>query len=416
VDAWEIKTGGQIPVSEIFAENNQITPGVSAAISNDSLWLAAGLMDRLVLWQPDTGLPVLSMPIYEPPEKILFTPGDQNLLTLGRGALRLWRQSDLNLVSTLSGYENYAGAVVSPDRRMLAVELPEGGVRILQIQNGLPLATLGRGHAVRPLGFSPDNQHLAILSNQLQIWWVSGELDYSLEIPGVQAISPGWDTLLAFEGKTVKMHSLPDGKEVWSREFSRDVQGVAFLPGGVVMIDTAEDYIFVNTAERRELYSFPAGSSLDRMVYSPDRRYLVYTWDLDAEVRRVFDGAQIASFPLDDTDSRFDFTDDSRYLAASTRFGLHLINPANGQEFLFQKDCSAARFSPDDSRLLCYNSSSDRLLFLPVARLSESTELQPELSDPAGINDGIVNFWFLPDENQVLVLSQDGTARLWEFP
>lgn len=417
VDLWDPQSGGRLDLPGSIPEGEETPPGLSAAFSPGGDILAAGFEDRILLWQPAAPAAPRTIPTLEPPEVLLFTPDGGHLLTLGRGVLRLWRLSDLSLIATLPGYENYAGAAVSPDRQMIAVALPEGGVRLRRVQDGADLALLGNGQGLAVLGFSPDSRRLAVLSERLEIWLTGGGMESALEVQGdFQAISPDWKSYLALEGKTIRQFTLPEGGESWSRSFAEDVQQAVYAYSDVVIVAAGQNFHFLQAGDGRELYALPAGDATAQVVYSPDRRYLAYARDLDATVWQAADGAQLASFPLDDREASFDFTNNSRFLAASNRTGLHLANPSGGSEILFLERCSGAVFSADSTSLVCYDPAGDRIRLLPVYQLAGRIELGSEASSPAGLNNGVAKWVFLPEKQQLLIFSYDGAARLWQTP
>ena len=417
VDLWDFQSGKRMDLPGSILEGEEAAPGFSAAFSSDSASLAAGFEDRILLWRPDALGTPRAITVLEPPEKMLFTPGGTHLLTLGRGVLRLWRLDDLSLAGTLPGYENYASAAVSPDRQMIAAALPEGGVRLRRVQDGADLALLGNAQDLGVLGFSPDSTRLAVLSDRLEIWQTSGGLDYTLEIQGdFQAISPDWKSCLVLEGKTLRQLTLPEGKENWSRSYAEDVQRAVYVPGGGVIVAAGQNFHFLQPADGQQLYALPAGGDIDRVSYSPDGRILAYTRDFDVTLWQAADGAQLASFSLDDLPVSFDFTNNSRFLAISTRSGLHLVNPSDGSETFFLDRCSSAVFTADSGNLVCYDPTGDRIRLLPVYQFSNRIELGSEIFSPAGFNNRVVRFIFLSGKQQLLILLHDGTARLWQIP
>ncbi|NPV74902.1 MAG: hypothetical protein HPY59_00865 [Anaerolineae bacterium] len=417
VDLWNLQSGERLDLPGSILEGEETPPGLSAAFSPGGESLAAGFSDRILLWRPASPGAPRTIPALEPPEKLLFTSDGGHLLTLGQGVLRLWNLNDLNLIATLPGYENYASAAVSPARQMIAVALPEGRVRLRRVQDGADLALLGNAQALTALGFSPDSRRLAVYSDRLEIWQTGGGMEYALEVQGdFQALNPDWKSYLALDGKTIRQFTLPEGAESWSKSFAEDVQHAVYAHSDVVIVAAGQNYHFLQAGDGQELYALPAGNAIDQVAYSPDRRYLAYARDLDATIWQAADGAQLASFPLDDNEASFDFTNDSRFLAVSDRSGLHLVNPSDGSETFFLERCSGAMFSANSSSLVCYDPTGDRIRLLPVYQLSGRIELGSEVSNPAGLGNHVARWIFLPEKGQLLIFSYDGTARLWKIP
>ncbi|MCC6147749.1 MAG: tetratricopeptide repeat protein [Anaerolineaceae bacterium] len=413
VDLWDVASGQRVDLPDDISA----MPGLAAAFSPDGASLVVGRTEYIALWQDNTAPAPLSTPVSEPPEKILFTADGEHMLTLGQGVLRLWKKSDLSLMATLPGHEDYRQAKLSPDGKMLAVALPEGGVRIRQVSNGAELASFGGAQTYRVLGFSPDNQQLAVLGNGLEFWKTGGGMASSLEIQGkFQALNPDWNSFLTLQDETLSLFTLPAGKPVWSQTLRGTVLHAAYTPGGSIAVTAAGEDYFLQPDDGRELYTLPSANAPGQIAVSPNRALLVTAQGLEGNVWQVANGELLASFPLDEENARFDFTNNSRYLAASTRTGLHLLNPSNGEETLFLKDCSCAVFSPNSSTLFCYDPARAALKLLPVYDQAGKIELGSEMLSPADLNEGVDQWFFLPGRQQLVILARDGTARLWQYP
>lgn len=417
VDVWELQSGQRLNLAGLPAnDQDETVPGNAAAFSPDGTRLAMSFGNTVALWRLSDGALLGQQETTETVANILFSHNNASILTLGDGALRLRQVDDLSLMATLPGYEDYSQALLSPDSQFLAVVLPEGGVRIVRLQDGAPLGTLGSGYGLRLLGFSPDSKRIAVRSQNLEIWLLSGGLETNLDLPGeIIAVSPDWDTVLTLQNDTVNVFKLPDGSPAWTKSFPGSLQiNAGYTQNGSVIISSGQDWQFFDPTGGQMLYTLPAGTAFDRITFSPDRQFMVYGNGLEATLRRVTDGAQTLAFSLDDENASFSFTPDGRFLLVCAPSGLSTVNVANGDVASIGQGCIQGVLSPDGNELACYDENAGKLRLIQIYFSADSPELGR--IDADAVNATLAQIGFLPQKHQFLGLSQDGVAHRWQLP
>jgi WD40 repeat protein len=244
-------------------------------------------------------------------------------------------------------------------------------------------ATTGRANGlveflrnVRTFELSPDGQRVLIFSNEI------GVLDFKTGKPvKTLAVPDGWvNAAFGADGRVVVTTHRDGATRVWSVETGRTM---AVLAGHADVVNNAR--------------------------LSHDGNYLV-TASNDRTARIWVDGSDdVVSF-LGTPTSGIAFSPDGLHLATAYEKSVRIWNVATRQQLVelsgHTEYVSAARFSPDNRRLL--TGSADR-----TARVWD-IDAGRTISILSGHTDTVNDASFSPDGARVVTASRDGTARIWD--
>jgi eukaryotic-like serine/threonine-protein kinase len=191
----------------------------SLAVSPDDQWLAAGLFEKLNIWNLRTRTLVKSLP-----KRVLsavFSPDGKSLITASPATVRVWNTIDWNEQKALDG--NSGPISLSRDGARLAT-LSRGGVRVWDTANWSE-ATFVDG-AFPPFTLSPDGQRLlAQAPTGLAIWTLNDPASMTVLEDSTNLFFRGgpW----AVSDRTLFFS--PDGKYVVAARNQRSKRGVFVL-------------------------------------------------------------------------------------------------------------------------------------------------------------------------------------------
>ncbi len=225
-----------------------VKPVRALAFSPDGKSLAAVEERAVRVWDPATGEERAAprgrvTAVTYLPDGTLVTAGPG-----GKGAteVRLWADGR-EQAALLSGQrEPLLCVAASPDGARLAVGLPDGGVRILDVKTLKEVRTLqAHTREVRCLAFSPDGKLLATGGRDQVVWlwdtatWAArGVLSGHPGEVRVVAFAPDGRTLVSGGGGGVlKFFEVASGQELMSFRADRQaVGGLAFSPDGRTLV------------------------------------------------------------------------------------------------------------------------------------------------------------------------------------
>lgn len=141
-------------------------------VSSDGRWIATGshAHTKVKIWDGHFGKLLRELPV-EGTSQVVFSPDGRWLVTSYHGN-RLWSTDSWQEVREFGGS---GGIAFSPDSNILAIELGNGIIRLLDPATGCHLAQLEDPHQDRSYGltFTPDGSQLVAMnndSNSIHIW------------------------------------------------------------------------------------------------------------------------------------------------------------------------------------------------------------------------------------------------------
>ena len=294
----------------------------------------------------------------------------------------------------------------SPDSLHFALGTREG-VRLCQVSDGSPLATLGDGYMLDPT-FSPDGTHLACRSGtDVQIWRVSDGLKmHTLEgfTAPVESITffPE-DGYLASTGKEINLWRLSDRTLVKRLEIGEN-KSITFSPKGDFLACACYDDIV-------QLRRFPEGTLMSvleiptdwTISISPDGNHFsttsckdktVHLWrTADGGLEHIFEGHEVCP-------GRVAFSPDGVYLAWGPR--IWDVSKGTLVRALGEHEGGELIFSPDGAYLASptriWKSPGGPLLHkLEGVASCESINISPDGAFLASTSGHVVHLWRAAD-------------------
>jgi WD40 repeat protein len=397
-----------------------------------------------------------------------FSPfGEQILTACVDGTACIWNPSSGSKVELRGHTGSIFNAMFSPDGELVVTASLDRTARTWDAKTGRAIATLS-GHAdvVLNSAFSPDSQFVATTSadDTARIWnartgamisELRGHTDYVWHV----AFSPdGRRLVTGSEDNTARIWDTISGKlEAVLRGHTRDITAVAFSPNGNFIITSSMDgtaRVWTNTAAR-SLVTLNHGAEIYRARWSSDNRLLVTaSSDKTARVWRS-DGTLIATLAGHEREVlRAELSPDNASVVTASRDNTGAVwNALTGQKIAslggHKSFVSTASFSPGghfivttswDGTARLWDRNSNALLHtLPH---SDEVTCAAFSSDDkvliTGCSDGKVTAWqtdtgkafldmpghlsairavaFSPmDDQHVLTVSEDGSARIWRL-
>ncbi len=353
-----------------------------------------------------------------------FSP-DWNTLALGYTYSKVYiynlrTRRRTHILSVLnSRWQN--SMVFSPNGKILAVGVDNGGIRLYDTAQYRPLGTMyGNGEAILSLAFSPEGERLISGSESyLQLWDLKtrkllATLKGTQGEIGSVAYSP--------DGKTVASGSSDQMIRLWSTESNKcigvltghqaDVTELAFSPDGKTLYSASSDDTvrFWDIRTRRNIHSLSGHEHTIRaMALSQDGRTLasgstegrVKLWDATAR-------ASVDRFPRQKSAlQQVLISPDSRYLAAFSGGGSLRLWRLNDGKLLgdLKETTSHAAFSPDGRILAVGGDTGIDLWRLPSL---VGMDLVP-------YSKGIFYVTFSPKGEKIAGIDYSGRVHVWDI-
>jgi WD40 repeat protein len=144
---------------------------------------------------------------------VAFNPAGTLLATAGYREVKIWRRfRNVEQAAVTNGQGLW---VVSSDRKWLASVLPDYSIRLVALENDTIAGVLsGHTNKIRALAFSPDNKHLASVSDDrtFRIWNVdepasTKAVDVTAELHAVAWLNGGTEVATAGEDGIIRINS-----------------------------------------------------------------------------------------------------------------------------------------------------------------------------------------------------------------
>lgn len=423
------------------------------AISSDSRWMAAGTTENSVfVWDVATGERRWELKGHAAyVSAVAFQPDGQLLASASMdGTVRLWDINQGMLRSVISGFKNSLRNVQFKDAQHLLVQ-PDGFPAQLVDLNGndrqessphypaphpLVLAQYQAGFVhsewdeAAPI-FSPSRNHLAVLSEVVQIWDLTTRQVVSVitggegEPAAAAAFSPdGQQIAVAFANHRVQIRLVSDGSLV--RELhppgpneSRYGRSLAFSPDGqrLAVSDPSQTEVFDLTSGQ-PLLTFPAERpdfEVSSLTFSTDSRYL-YCLMRDDHVLQVWDVNVGKRLRHEEMPNGFENRGMTRESAWHWPWFARFFDDLSGPQIELRNMLTGEGLkitSPDFGNKLRFTSDG-RLI---IARInSQLYAWKTDTGELALISGPLYRFWdtfAVSSDSKMVTLSSDGQIELW---
>ncbi len=217
----------------------------SMAIAPDGKTLAVASDSTMRMWNLETR--TVARTEYSGSSSVAFAPDGSKLAAGVAEKVLVWQAADGKLLLTLQGHkESVPSLAFSPDGSLLASGSKDKTVRLWRVADGAMVRAL-EGHTaeVRDLAFAPDGSLLASVGFQdpiVRVWKVAdGSVARTLELknetPTSVAFSPDGKFLATGAWEGIRLWRVADGGLVFQRgknETDR-VNTIAFSPDGAML-------------------------------------------------------------------------------------------------------------------------------------------------------------------------------------
>ena len=348
-----------------------------------------------------------------------------------------WLQRLCNLdLMTLALTNELVSVAYSPDGRRLVVGGFEGAAAVYDLETGQKVMTL-RGHTdtVFSCTFSPDGQRVLTGSfdRTARVWDKSAT--NVLVLTNSDLVT---DAACSPDGRVIATACLCDGLKLWDArsgdllpqhfDLGQSVTALAFSPDGerlacatgpFVFDDDADAVVHVINLSNGQRRSFRAHRSMiDRVRFSPDRRYLA-TASCDGNAR-IWDTAtgtavlQLAALFSGDAVRGVAFSPDGKWLAVCGAGGAvggariyevqtgRLVRSLDGHSI----GVTGIAFSPDGTRISTVSYDTTARVWPAAA--------QPEFLSLEGHDQPVWTIAFSRDGKRLASGGLDQTARVWD--
>ncbi len=366
-----------------------------------------------------------------------YSPDGQHILSASDDkSVRIWNARTGQLEHLLSGHTDEVWrALYSPDGKQIASGSRDKSVHLWDAHSGALLAVLAHEAMINALAYSPDGRFLAsgAFDGKIRIWDVQTHTmlrqleGHQSSINSLQYSADGNRLLSASNDNGVFLWDLDTGNIlkkfeghtdwVLSATFSSDEQQIASSSwdGAVYLWD-------VNSgAQLTKLSQCDSGARFNKLVYSPDGKYLlaaaanraITVWDLASrQVQNTVYGHYAAVWSVafsPDAQSIVSASVDRsiRVWDASSVLNSNIVG-RHGDEVW------DAVYSPDGKQIA--SGGWDGKLYL---RDSETSETQAVLSLQGGIvragQGGIAEISYAPDGQHIAAASYDHNLYIWNL-
>jgi WD40 repeat protein len=405
---WEVKPGGKLRQYEFYkgvADENLILyqdTVTAAGISPDNTLLAIGTSRHDIhLYSLATGKLTLTLSEHTAPiTQLSFDPGSQYLLSADRdGSLILWKASAGTVISRTNAFTGSIAGLEIRDNGLVSA-WGENSAWTLDPTNATLVSTTST-LVGKILTASPDGKYLVVYK-PLQV--------YLADATSGKLLSP-----LEGEAQEVFVDSMEEGKalrQFYGATFSHDGRQLATYGAGGLWLHEIDD------ASGKLLKHIEESTFTTKAIFSPDDRYLVFSWNELRLGSFVYDLQEIDStddFPYISMMDKVVYSPSGRWLAGTI---LNWAEPTQIVMWDMQKgkveirfpmdtgsDLTALAFSLDDS-ILAVGQENGSILLVDAT----TGEILKELTGHTG---SITALAFTTDGLYLVSGSTDGTVGFW---
>jgi WD40 repeat protein len=391
-----------------------------------------GSQGEVWLWDVASGKPLQEAPLRHPTpvQQVAFRPDGQSFLTVSPPQAQLWQTASQAPIGPPLHRGALLTAAMSPDGQTVLTGGADGTARLWDAASGQPIGSPLRPHGsrVEVVAFSPDGRTLATaacqliavdaqqrfltgLQSEVQLWHVADGVRPGPVLrpcawvkalafrPDGQALATG-STVLAWAKGAKALQIVSGEARLWSAGTGQPltdpllhphaVWAVAFAPNGRLLLTGCED-------TQARLFRLTPRSRL-WLTAEPVARPFMH----EGLVRAV-------AFSPDGRTALTGSAGGDEATGAAARLWEVPPEAAFGQVLFQSSEPTAMAFSPDGTQLVTAD-KNDRLV--RHWDIGTGREVEPALR-----HDAVVTaLSFSPDGKLLTTCSDDGSARLWDWP
>ncbi|NJL64280.1 MAG: hypothetical protein HC903_23745 [Methylacidiphilales bacterium] len=272
---------------------------------------------------------------------------------------------------------------LSDDSKTIAFFIPEYALQLRNIDDSKNVVTLRDSDSVNgALSFSPDSQTIATTNkdNTIQLWHT--DITEKLKEP-YQIIKAHSDKINSVtfspDGKIIASASNDKTVKLWNRDGTRfktllhqgKVNRVAFSPDGILASAAEDTTVKLWDSQGREQRKLPHSQAVKYVAFSPDGNTIltqsndyIKLWNRNGQEIKNIDVSQYSSF---------DFSPDSKILAAFTNYSELKLHYLNGVWFKEAKiegfSINGLSFNPDGKTIVVTSDDGISTLSLDIDEL-----------------------------------------------
>ncbi len=434
---WDTQTGQQI--RSFFVPTGSIVESInSVAFSPDGKQILTGHSDKIaILWNVQTGQQIRSFrghTSYVGP--VAFSPDGKQILTGSSDCTAIvWDTQTGEQLRSFRGHtKGIASVAFSPDGRQILTGSGDNTAVMWDTQTGLQLRSF-RGHTkgIASVAFSSDGRQILTGSgdNTAVMWDTqTGRQLRSFKGAGKVAFSP--------DGRQILTGSIDSSVILWDAQTGQKLRSfleqnasfalvpVAFSPDGKQILtgSYAATAILWDAQTGQKLRSFLGdANTLYSVAFSPDgKQILTGHFDKIAILWNAQTGRQLHSFPGHaEYVAHVAFRPDGKQILTSSGRIAILWDAQSGQKLRSLEHrghiCSV-EFSPNGKQILTFwDDRDDRTATLwdpHTGELIRSFQGDTQSSNPFFLGKHAPRVTFSPDSKQIISVSDDHTAFLWD--
>jgi WD40 repeat protein/serine/threonine protein kinase/tetratricopeptide (TPR) repeat protein len=378
VRIWDVTTG--LALATLRGHGNAVA---TVAWSHNAKWIASGATDKAVIWEVETGAPIVTLPASC--EGVAWAPHDDQVLTQGDRTTRVWNArtgESLRILGTDDTRREILA--LSPDGK-IAATTNQAEVVLRDVSTGTLLKNL-RGHGMPPLSldFSHDGKRLAS----------------------------------AGEDQSVRIWDVQTGAELFAlRGHTQNITRVRWHPAGDRLATAAGDVrVWTTSFQDDGLAIRTADDQCIALCWSPDasriatggRRGTIQVWDLESrELRAEMKDGELGIPSLA-------WHPQHPWLASASYDGVFkLWSTENGQ--LVRE---IARSDGGHARTLNWSPGGDRIALAGQNQKREITIWDSTTWKPVGTlaaaGDYVSCVAWSPDASRIAAATADGFVKVWD--
>jgi WD40 repeat protein len=426
IRAWQIRTGKQI--AGLAMSHQAAVKAVS--FSPDDKLLATGSEDHTArVWDAKSGREISRMAHADGVKAVIFSPDGKEIATVESSAhsAHLWNAATGQESARMIHEATVNAVVFSPDGRFLASggghirfigntsELVQPAVFLWDRAAARTISRIVHQGAIDSLAFSPDSRYLGTAS------WdrtarisdpVTGQERFRIEHSdklGALAFSADSRWFATGSKDGVRLLDLSNGRETTFSTATGSVRALAFRPDGKHLAAGSLDGTarVWDIATGAQLFQLHHNGIVPYVSYSADGQYLLTHDDKVASLWNADDGKSQWVITHTSYLSQAGWSPDNQLIATLTQGGVTMWNASDGSQLSRVKhDDSVKGFAwhPNSRRLLTWDNSVVRLSEAPTGNLLKEF-----------VQRDTFRATFTPDEQNVVVIGGDHTARIMEI-